>query len=603
MRKFGKTERANVLRCAQFCLAGFVWLMLAAAFAEVTPRHSLQVRIAARHTSVPLVFEKPGLTNAAAQFFSVTRLDFLVSNFALRQTNGSWLAQSNWQAYVSVGGNRSSFRVQNLSSGKYDRVRFRIGLQPALNHSDPAKYPADHPLNPNLNGLHWGWASGYVFFAVEGHWQTVSNTVSGYSYHLGNDAMLMTVELPVSLVLDGDGTLDLALNLDAFFKHAFSDENSSTHSRAGDKFAESLRANLEKSFSALATSVNEPHQLEIAAKSKSSVSNVAKTTPYHFTFSAQFPMPDLPRDNPLTEEGVELGRKLFSEKLLSKDSIQSCASCHHEENAFADPGKRFSVGVDGEKGKRNSMPIFNMAWKKTFFWDGRATSLREQVLVPVQDRLEMHETLENVSAKISRDPNYPDLFEKAFGDPQITSNRVALALEQFIFTLTSYDSKFDRAMDGKETLADDEKRGFELFVTEYDPRREQFGADCFHCHGGPLFTTHGFANNGLDLTFADFGRENATGKDFDRGKFAVPSLRNVELTSPYMHDGRFKTLEEVVEHYSGGVKQSATLDPNLAKHPVSGIALSDSDKKALIAFLKTLTDDSLKRKLPLAETP
>ena len=158
-------------------------------------------------------------------------------------------------------------------------------------------------------------------------------------------------------------------------------------------------------------------------------------------------------------------------------------------------------------------------------------------------------------------------------------------------TRTSFDSKFDRVLQGKAQFTEEEQRGFTLFATEYDPRREQFGADCFHCHGGPLFQSQAFANNGLDSEFKDLGRAKITGKDSDRGKFATPSLRNVELTAPYMHDGRFKTLEDVVEHYSTGVKRSGTLDPNLAKHPDGGVPLKAEEKRALVAFLKTLTDE------------
>lgn len=156
-----------------------------------------------------------------------------------------------------------------------------------------------------------------------------------------------------------------------------------------------------------------------------------------------------------------------------------------------------------------------------------------------------------------------------------------------------YDSKFDRVLDGRAEFTEQEQRGFELFHTEYDPRRGQFGADCFHCHGGPLFQSQSFGNNGLDSGFRDLGRFLITKKEGDKGRFAVPSLRNVAATGPYMHDGRFKTLDDVIEHYASGVKRSPTLDPNLAKHPDGGVPLSDSDKKALIAFLKCLTDESL----------
>src|SRR5438093_6457382 len=186
----------------------------------------------------------------------------------------------------------------------------------------------------------------------------------------------------------------------------------------------------------------------------------------------------------------------------------------------------------------------------------------------------------------------------------MTADRTARALEQFLLTQVSCDSKFDRVIQGEAKFTDEEQRGFELFHTEYDPRREQFGADCFHCHGGPLFQSQNFANNGLDSEFEDLGRYAATKREGDQGKFAVPSLRNVEVTGPYMHDGRFKTLEEVVEHYSTGVKRTATLDPNLAKHPDGGVPLSQADKQALVAFLKTLTDEPFRLNVgQLAKTP
>ena len=186
--------------------------------------------------------------------------------------------------------------------------------------------------------------------------------------------------------------------------------------------------------------------------------------------------------------------------------------------------------------------------------------------------------------------DYPALFAAAFGSPEITAEKIALALENYLLTLTSFDAKFDRVLRGEGKFTTEEQRGFELFSTEYDPRRGQFGADCFHCHGGPLFQSQSFANNGSDGAFTDIGREKVTGKASDRGKFSVPSLRNVALTAPYMHDGRFRTLADVVEHYSTGIPRSATLDPNLAKHPDGGVPLSADDKRALVAFLKTLTD-------------
>jgi cytochrome c peroxidase len=210
--------------------------------------------------------------------------------------------------------------------------------------------------------------------------------------------------------------------------------------------------------------------------------------------------------------------------------------------------------------------------------------------MPIQDHTEMDETLTNVCAKLSATSNYPAMFAGAFAPPEITPEKTGLAIEAFVLTLIAGDSKFDRAMRGEAQLNDDEKRGAELFMTEYDPRTRQYGADCFHCHGGALFTDNQFHNNGLDAGPADFGREKVTGNAADHGKFSTPSLRNVALTAPYMHDGRFATLEDVVNHYRRGMKRSATLDPNLAKHPDGGVPLSDEDVRALVAFLKTLSD-------------
>jgi cytochrome c peroxidase len=245
------------------------------------------------------------------------------------------------------------------------------------------------------------------------------------------------------------------------------------------------------------------------------------------------------------------------------------------------------------------MPLFNLAWHKELFWDGRVTGLRHQALVPIQDAHEMAETLDGAVAKLTEVPEYAALFRKAFGDDAITAERIGLALEQFLLTLISQDSKFDRAARGELELTKEEREGLRLFITEHDPARGLRGADCFHCHGGNLFTSGAFANNGLDSQFADAGRFAVTGNEADRGKFRVPSLRNVAASAPYMHDGRFDTLEQVVEHYNSGIQPSANLDPNLAKHPKLGLSLTDAEKKALVAFLRTLTDDGfLKRSTP-----
>lgn len=309
-----------------------------------------------------------------------------------------------------------------------------------------------------------------------------------------------------------------------------------------------------------------------------------------------FPSPKIAKDNPLTVQGVKLGRMLFYEKALSADGSQACASCHFQEFAFTDSA-RFSIGVRGKKGGRHAMNVFNMAWNENqFFWDGRAELLRHQSLLPIQDELEMDETLENVVAKLSIDQRYLDQFTRAFGEDKITSERISLALEQFMNSITSTNSKYDEFLLDTNVFDESEKRGLELFMTEYNPFfPEQSGADCQHCHSGFNFENDKYMNNGLDSDseMSDLGREKATGNPSDKGKFKVTSLRNIAITAPYMHDGRFATLEEVVEHYNSKIKPSTTLDPALEQTREKGLFLTDRDKKDLVAFLKTLTDKEL----------
>lgn len=317
-------------------------------------------------------------------------------------------------------------------------------------------------------------------------------------------------------------------------------------------------------------------------------------TPYQLSYGS-FPTPDF-HDNPLTEQGVKLGRMLFYEKALSQDNSISCASCHHQENAFTDPD-RFSSGVGGSLGKRQAMSVFNTAWHKNeFFWDGRAHLLRDQSLMPIQDELEMKETVENVIAKLNEKQDYKDQFVRAFGDDEITSERMSWAMEQFMNSIVSYRSKYDRYEAGEATLNDSEERGRQLFFAEYNPGfPNESGADCAHCHGGKNFDNNQYMNNGLDAEQDqdDAGRAEVTGNAQDHAKFKVTSLRNIEVTAPYMHDGRFTTLMEVVDHYNDGIVISPTVDPALEYTTQTGLMLTQQDKEDLVAFLKTLTDDSL----------
>lgn len=325
-----------------------------------------------------------------------------------------------------------------------------------------------------------------------------------------------------------------------------------------------------------------------------------QTTPYEIQIPDSFPsLP--PQDVELTVEGVTLGKKLFYDPILSADGTQSCASCHNQSLGFTDNGKRFSVGIDGKEGTKNAMPLFNLGYYTKFFWDGRSPNLMHQALQPVIDPLEMHNTWSNAIQKLQNHNEYPELFEKAYGNIPIDSTLVSHAITQFELSMISANSKYDKAIKFLVPFTLQEQLGMQIFNTE--PRRKPTdppGGDCFHCHGGPLFTDLMFNNNGLDdeTTIAK-GLEAVSGNSFDRGKFKTPSLRNIEVTGPYMHDGRFETLEQVVEHYNSGVKITPSLAPIMLKTDslgdnqgiAGGLFLNNDEKAALVAFLKTLTDD------------
>ncbi len=552
------------------------------------------LEIAVRHTfnGEPLLLDSLRYQDAASETLSFTRLSYLLSGFAIEREDGAWVEIANQSAWMDAAKRRTVLRLDGVPEGKYRALRFHVGPDAVANASDPAKLPAEHPLNANLNGLHWSWQGGYIFIAVEGYFRTGTAELKGYAYHLARDPSRTRISLtaPLDLTHDAGVLLDFDLGtlLNAPRPLSLAKDGSATHSRDGDPIAAALVANLPGAF--CVTQILSAAPAMIQAAPVQPLYMPERFTPYRFTMSGTFPIPNLPRDNPLIEERVALGKRLFHETALSRDGTLSCASCHSPAFAFSD-ARRFSAGVGAQHGTRNTMPLFNLAWKTSFFWDGRAPSLRAQVLMPIQDPTEMDETLDRVTAKLTAAADYPPLFRAAFGVPEITAEKLALALEQFLLTLTAYDAKFDRALRGQTTLSADEQRGFELFMTEYEPRTGQRGADCFHCHGGPLFSDHQFHNNGLSPSDADPGRFRVTQLATDRNKFATPSLRNLALTAPYMHDGRFGTLEEVVAHYSTGVQRSPTLDPNLAKHPADGLQLSAADQRALVAFLKTLNDE------------
>lgn len=530
---------------------------------------TLRVDINHRFDDLPATLNS--LKYKAKETISISRLSYLISQPSLQREDNTWYELPEQFAWIDLSSRRTSFTLTDIPSGSYKALRFSIGVPSETNNKDPSNHPANHPLNPNLNNLHWTWSGNYIFLALEGYYRASEKETKGFVFHLANDQNFSRIQLAANFNMETKTAIGISFNLKKLLTQprpiSFQKDGNSTHSKEGDPIASALVANLQSTFSVLG--IFYP-PTEVPREKITPLYIPDKFTPYPFKMSRSFPMPLLPRDNPLLIERVELGKYLFHDKSLSANGTVSCASCHDSAKAFTD-GLPVSTGINGKTGDRNSMPLFNLAWKSSFFWDGRSKSLRDQVLQPIQDHREMASNLSTVVEHLEKTQR--PRFEKAFGPGPVNEEKIALALENFLLTLTSYVSKFDRAVLGKETLTTKEKRGMELFFTEYEPRSGQLGADCFHCHGGANFSDHQLHDNGLG-----------------EGIFATPSLRNLTLTAPYMHDGRFKTLEEVVAHYSGPMKRNKTLDPNLSKHPRLGLQLSSEDQAALVAFLKTLTD-------------
>jgi len=284
------------------------------------------------------------------------------------------------------------------------------------------------------------------------------------------------------------------------------------------------------------------------------------------------------QNNPLTPAGFALGRKLFYDPLLSRDSTISCGSCHQQGVAFAHADHTLSHGIDGLLGNRNAPAMFNIGWIPLFMHDGGINHLEVQPFGPIANPVEMDEDIGNVIVKLKRSSVYPAMFKAAFGNDTITTQLMMKAMAQFMGTMISANSRYDKYRLGKGPFTAQEQSGLALFRTH-----------CESCHREPLLTDYQFRNNGLDSNFIkDTGREHITLNPADSGKFKVPSLRNIALTRPYMHDGRFATLMQVLDHYSSGIKQSSTLDPLLSG---GNIPLSSQQKADIIAFLQTLTDN------------
>jgi cytochrome c peroxidase len=281
--------------------------------------------------------------------------------------------------------------------------------------------------------------------------------------------------------------------------------------------------------------------------------------------------------NKLTKEKILLGRVLFYDPILSKDSTISCNSCHSPFSAFTHVDHALSHGIHDSIGTRNSPALMNLAWQKTFMWDGAINNLDMQSLAPISHPAEMANSLNEVVIKLNRSNLYKKLFYGAFKDSVATGEHTLKAIAQFMLTMVSANSKYDKVMNKKAEFTVQEQNGYQIFKN-----------NCAACHTEPLFTNSEFANNGigLDPILNDIGRMKVTQRKEDAYKFKVPTLRNIEFSYPYMHDGRFKKLKDVLNHYTTGVKKSETLDATLQKD----IVLNANEKVDLMAFLLTLSD-------------
>jgi cytochrome c peroxidase len=322
----------------------------------------------------------------------------------------------------------------------------------------------------------------------------------------------------------------------------------------------------------------------------------AQMLPASFLVQPILGQDNMPGNNMTTDAGATLGRVLFYDKRLSTNQTISCASCHQQAHGFSDP-RRFSVGFDGSVGGRNSMGLSNARWyqRRHFFWDERAATLEDQVLQPIQNPIEMGMTLDGLTNRLAAEPFYTNLFATTFGSPAVTTNRISRALAQFVRSIISTKSKYDTGVTNNfANFTAQENFGRQLFLGQGRPPGNPL-ATCTACHGTDNFVPGpNINNNGLEFPFVDKGLGGITGNTNDDGLFKVPSLRNIELTAPYMHDGRFTNLEQVVDFYSTGVVNNPNLSPPL-RTPGGALRLNltPTEKAALVAFMKTLTDSSI----------
>ncbi|MEJ5049331.1 cytochrome c peroxidase [Chryseobacterium culicis] len=307
------------------------------------------------------------------------------------------------------------------------------------------------------------------------------------------------------------------------------------------------------------------------------------TTPLYFNVPIGFPETKYNfKENPLSAEVYNLGKKLFHDPILSRNNTISCTSCHTQEMSFAHVDHNLSHGIEDKFGKRNAPALINLAWMDQFMWDGRINDIHVLSVSPINDSVEMDESLDNIKKKLKASDYYLSLFREAYGDEQITNARILRSLSQYLLMLVSANSKYDRVQRGTEQFTEDEQKGYEIFK-----------ANCSSCHTEPLFTTNRFENNGLpvDKNLKDYGVYQVTQKKEDRFKFKIPTLRNISYTYPYMHDGRFESLQEVIEFYNTQKNKNASFQNKALK----SLNLQKEDISRLIQFLNTLNDKEFTR--------
>jgi cytochrome c peroxidase len=509
----------------------------------------------------PLVLGRLTYTNTAGNRFAIDRLRYYVSDVVLHGAAGA--EHTSGVHYCDLSADATQrITLPDVPSGQYERISFVFGLDDTRNLTGAL------PSTPENDAMEWPAAlgGGYHYMLLEGRFEDATGSERTCRVQTGrlvsggtSTSHYFEVTLPNSSVAIGTGTTHLLALMDVggWFADPPYDFNDYGTDMAASAAAQQI---LED---------NGPHVFAPLTQD-----------PVTIEFPPAFPPMIVPADNPTTRQGVFLGRNLYHDPILSADSTLACAGCHRPEHSFADV-TRFSVGIDGISGTRNANALVNPGFVTVSFWDGRARDLEAQALEPVQNPIEMNLPWSEVTERLAANARYRRLFLRAFGTVEITPDRVTKAIAQFERTLISANAKYDRWAAGEIQLTAAEERGHAMFFSEV--------GDCFHCHGQNLaFTDNLFHNVGVDAVIVDPGLGGRTGLPSDMGLFRTPTLRNVELTGPYMHDGRFATLHEVVQHYNSGGFRTPTVDP-LIRVGV-GLRLTDQQVDDLVAFLMVLTD-------------